>query len=66
MYPSYIRDGDMMVIIVDAMCRNLTASFVREQKEQGADVKICDFYEGYQKTGTHSQHTEATVGAAHE
>ena len=32
---------------VDALCRNLTASFIREQHAQGAGVPICEYYEGY-------------------
>ena len=32
---------------VDALCRNLTASFIREQHAQGAGVPICEFYEGW-------------------
>jgi hypothetical protein len=36
---------------VDALCRNKTASFVREQKAAGADVEVCSFYEGYEKEG---------------
>ena len=31
---------------VDALCRNLTASFIREQHAQGSGVPICEFYEG--------------------
>ena len=42
---------------VDALCRNLTASFVREQHAQGAGVPICEYYEGYaaplNSTGMH-------------
>lgn len=35
----------------DALCRNKTASFVREQKAAGADIEVCSFYEGYEKEG---------------
>jgi len=40
---------------VDAMCRNLTASFVLDSKEQAhaeektADIEVCDFYSGYRR-----------------
>lgn len=37
---------------VDALCRNLTASFVREEKESNPNVDLCEFYEGYQLTGS--------------
>ena len=37
---------------VDALCRNLTASFIREQHAQGAGVPICEYYEGY-AAGSH-------------
>eukprot|EP00462_Mataza_sp_D1_P006586 CAMPEP_0175124792 /NCGR_PEP_ID=MMETSP0087-20121206/2969_1 /TAXON_ID=136419 /ORGANISM="Unknown Unknown, Strain D1" /LENGTH=693 /DNA_ID=CAMNT_0016406581 /DNA_START=149 /DNA_END=2230 /DNA_ORIENTATION=- len=33
---------------VDAMCRNLTASFVREEKASNPSVELCSFYENYQ------------------
>ena len=36
---------------VDALCRNKTASFVREQKAAGHDVEVCSYYEGYDKEG---------------
>lgn len=36
---------------VDAMCRNLTATFVREKKEQEPSTSVCEFYEGYRAAG---------------
>ena len=36
---------------VDALCRNLTASFIREQHAQGAAVPICEYYEGFMRDG---------------
>ena len=36
---------------VDALCRNKTASFVREQKAAGADIEVCQFFEGYESEG---------------
>ena len=40
---------------VDALCRNLTASFIREQHAQGAGTPICEFYEGWYDTTTSAQ-----------
>lgn len=43
---------------VDAMCRNLTASFILESKEQAraedktADIETCEFYAGYQRSAS--------------
>lgn len=34
---------------VDAKCRNLTATFVREEKSNDSSIEVCDFYEGYQR-----------------
>jgi len=47
---------------VDALCRNLTASFVREQKEEkgGEGVSVCEFYEGYKLNGS-----DATLTGVH-
>ena len=39
---------------VDALCRNLTASFIREQHAQGSGVPICEFYEGYNTPHRHT------------
>lgn len=36
---------------VDALCRNKTASFVREQRAAGADVEVCGYFEGYEREG---------------
>jgi DNA excision repair protein ERCC-2 len=36
---------------VDALCRNRTASFVRERRDAG-NVQLCDFYEGFLRDGS--------------
>jgi DNA excision repair protein ERCC-2 len=36
---------------VDALCRNLTASFVRERKQQDPTVETCSYYDGFQLEG---------------
>eukprot|EP00242_Pyramimonas_sp_CCMP2087_P004977 CAMPEP_0198219002 /NCGR_PEP_ID=MMETSP1445-20131203/72195_1 /TAXON_ID=36898 /ORGANISM="Pyramimonas sp., Strain CCMP2087" /LENGTH=90 /DNA_ID=CAMNT_0043896281 /DNA_START=92 /DNA_END=360 /DNA_ORIENTATION=- len=36
---------------VDAKCRKLTASWVREKAAEGEDVALCDFYEEHDKKG---------------
>ena len=40
---------------VDALCRNLTATFVREQHAQGAGVPVCEFFEGLERDGKEAQ-----------
>merc|ERR1719361_1043725 len=37
---------------VDSLCRNLTASWVRESSETSRDVELCSFYEQYHAKGT--------------
>jgi DNA excision repair protein ERCC-2 len=36
---------------VDAKCRNMTASFVRERAKIEHDVELCQFYEGFESFG---------------
>ena len=36
---------------VDAGCRNLTASWVREKASNDPVVELCDFFEGLEKAG---------------
>lgn len=36
---------------VDALCRNLTASFIREQHAAGVNIPICNFFEGFERYG---------------
>jgi DNA excision repair protein ERCC-2 len=43
LHPSVRREKDGTV--VDARCRSLTAGFVKERKERGEDVEMCDFHE---------------------
>ena len=43
---------------VDALCRTITASFVREKKAEGAaDIEVCEFFSGFEKEGTTQQHS---------
>eukprot|EP01119_Soliformovum_irregulare_P012540 TRINITY_DN3266_c0_g1_i1.p1 TRINITY_DN3266_c0_g1~~TRINITY_DN3266_c0_g1_i1.p1 ORF type:complete len:778 (+),score=213.38 TRINITY_DN3266_c0_g1_i1:151-2484(+) len=35
----------------DSQCRNLTATWVREQAQRDSAVELCDFYENFEKTG---------------
>lgn len=58
---------------VDALCRNKTASFVREQKASGADIEVCQFFEGYESegkdatlSGIYSISDLKTLGSAHK
>jgi DNA excision repair protein ERCC-2 len=39
---------------VDALCRNMTASWVRSRAETDPTVKLCEFFENYEHTGTDS------------
>jgi len=41
---------------VDSCCRNLTASWVREDSGKSTDVELCSFYEKY-----HTQGTDANI-----
>ena len=41
------RDGK----VVDAGCRNLTATWVRERHKTDASVDVCDYFEAFDKTG---------------
>jgi DNA excision repair protein ERCC-2 len=43
LHPSVRREKDGNV--VDARCRNLTARFVKERKEKGEDVQLCEYHE---------------------
>jgi DNA excision repair protein ERCC-2 len=36
---------------VDAGCRKLTASWVRERAVSDGSVDLCDFFEGHEKAG---------------
>lgn len=37
---------------VDALCRNMTASWVRSRAEEDPTVRLCEFYENYDRMGT--------------
>src|SRR6202012_181601 len=43
LHPSVRREKDGNV--VDARCRSLTAGFVKERKERGDDVELCEYHE---------------------
>jgi DNA excision repair protein ERCC-2 len=43
LHPSVKREKDGNV--VDARCRSLTAGFVKERKERGEDVDLCEYHE---------------------
>ncbi|KAF9159289.1 DNA-dependent ATPase of the nucleotide excision repair factor 4 complex [Actinomortierella ambigua] len=43
LHPSVSREKKGKV--VDARCRNLTASWVREKAQEGQDIELCSFYE---------------------
>jgi DNA excision repair protein ERCC-2 len=49
-HPDVVEESDRER--VDAACRSMTASWVRNRAEQGHTVKLCDFFEGYQKAGS--------------
>lgn len=40
---------------VDALCRNMTASWVRSRAEREPTVKLCEFFEQYERTGTDAE-----------
>lgn len=37
---------------VDAKCRQLTASWVRERAKSDESIEVCDFFEGHEKAGS--------------
>ncbi|KAJ1480184.1 hypothetical protein T484DRAFT_1627392 [Baffinella frigidus] len=39
-------------VAVDARCRSITASWVRNRKEADDSVEVCDYFEGYEKHGS--------------
>jgi DNA excision repair protein ERCC-2 len=43
LHPSVKREKDGNV--VDARCRSLTAGFVKERKQRGEDVALCEYHE---------------------
>ena len=49
-HPDVVEKSDREA--VDADCRSMTASWVRQRAETDKSVKICDFFEGYDKNGT--------------
>ncbi|KAH8677268.1 putative excision repair protein rhp3 [Xylariales sp. PMI_506] len=40
--------------IVDARCRSLTAGFVREKKDRGENVEVCDYHDNLDKLEPHN------------
>jgi len=49
-HPEVMGEGDRER--VDTLCRNMTASWVRQSAETDPGVKLCSFYEEYDKTAT--------------
>ena len=41
-------------VTVDARCRSITASWVRQRKEQDPSIDVCNFFEGFDKHGSQS------------
>jgi DNA excision repair protein ERCC-2 len=41
---------------VDSLCRDMTASWVRERAAEGTggEVELCDYYENYSRDGLHA------------
>ena len=37
---------------MDAKCRQLTASWVRERAKSDESVDVCDFFEGHERAGS--------------
>ncbi|KAF2670816.1 DNA repair helicase rad15 [Microthyrium microscopicum] len=52
LHPSVRREKDGNV--VDARCRSLTAGFVKERKERGDDVELCEYHENLDKLEPHN------------
>ncbi|EPX74439.1 transcription factor TFIIH complex subunit Rad15 [Schizosaccharomyces octosporus yFS286] len=52
LHPSVRREKNGNV--VDARCRSMTAGFVKEQKQAGMDVQLCDFHENLEDLEPHS------------
>lgn len=51
-HPDVMREGDREA--VDTLCRNMTASWVRQRAQQRPNepVELCEFYEQYDRTGS--------------
>jgi DNA excision repair protein ERCC-2 len=49
-HPDVVDESDREK--VDAACRSMTASWVRQRAQSDASVKTCDFFEGYERGGT--------------
>ena len=39
---------------MDAKCRRLTATWVRERHVSDQDIEVCDFFEQLERAGTHT------------
>ena len=37
---------------MDAKCRQLTASWVRERAKSDEGIQLCDFFEGHERAGS--------------
>lgn len=51
-HPRVTSEGDREA--VDSLCRNMTASWVRERAKKGAGHELCDKYENYDRDGTNA------------
>ncbi|EKX39162.1 ERCC2/XPD/Rad3 nucleotide excision repair [Guillardia theta CCMP2712] len=51
-HPEISQESDR--IAVDAQCRSITASWVRQRKEQDNNINVCSFFEGFDKHGSQS------------
>jgi DNA excision repair protein ERCC-2 len=51
-HPRVTSEGDREA--VDSMCRNMTASWVRERAKKGGAHELCDKYESYDSDGTNA------------
>jgi DNA excision repair protein ERCC-2 len=51
-HPRVIAEGDREA--VDSLCRNMTASWVRDRARRGDGHELCSFYENYDRDGTSS------------
>lgn len=51
-HPRVISEGDREA--VDSLCRNMTASWVRERAKKGGAHELCEKYESYDRDGTNA------------
>ncbi len=51
-HPDIMQESDR--VTVDARCRSITASWVRQRKEQNDSIQVCEFFEGFDSHGAQS------------